>query len=212
MGKAVPQTSGLVRSSDEAGEGTRVRGIVLAAGAGERMGGPKAILLVGGEPLARAHARRLREGGCEEIVIVTRAELAERFAGDGVAVASSAPDPAGSLAIGLGALAGGDEDVVVVTPVDAWPARAETIRALVDAVRAGAEAATPRYAGKGGHPVAIRVRALGAFREGPRPLREVLASLGGARVRVEVEDAGIAKDLDTPEDVVRETGAAPRFG
>ena len=44
-----------MRKGDEASAGTlpTLAGIVLAAGAGERMGGPKALLLVQGEPLAR---------------------------------------------------------------------------------------------------------------------------------------------------------------
>jgi molybdenum cofactor cytidylyltransferase len=203
----------------------RLSGVVLAAGAGVRMGGPKALLLLEGEPLAAVHARRLREAGCGRIVIVTRRELVaqvEGFAGGALVVASEAPDPAGSLAVGLGALALAGGDAIVVTPVDAWPARAETIARLVEAVEAGAEAATPRHEGKGGHPVVIRVRAMGAAGEmretgqaaysaSPRPLRDVLAALGDARVRVDVDDPSIAIDLDTPEDVRAITGEAPSF-
>jgi CTP:molybdopterin cytidylyltransferase MocA len=186
-------------------------GIVLAAGAGERMGGPKALLLVDGEPLARVHARRLREAGCGRVVIVTRAELVETFAGDGLAVASGAPDPAGSLAVGLGAIGAGRDEILVVTPADAWPARVETIARLVEAVLGGAEAATPRYEGAGGHPVVLRARTLEGFGRAPRPLRDVLAALGQGRVRVEVDDPAVAADLDTPEDVLEATGAGPRF-
>jgi CTP:molybdopterin cytidylyltransferase MocA len=187
----------------------RVSGVVLAAGAGERMGGPKALLVIDGELLARAHARRLREAGCAHVVIVTRAELAHRFEHDGQVAVSSAPDPAGSLAIGLRALAPSPEDIVVVTPVDAWPGRVETIALLVAAVRDGADAATPSRAGRGGHPVAVRARVLEA--DVPRPLRDALADLGPLRVRLEVDDPGVAIDLDTPDDVKRVTGAPPRF-
>ena len=138
----------------------RLSAIVLAAGAGQRMGGPKAILVVSGEPLARVHARRLREAGCGGVVIVTRAELATRFVRDASVAVSGAPDPAGSLAIGLRALAPSPQDLVVITPVDAWPARVETIAQLVRAVRQGAEAATPLREGRGGHPVVVRARVL----------------------------------------------------
>jgi CTP:molybdopterin cytidylyltransferase MocA len=190
----------------------RVSAIVLAAGAGTRMGGPKALLLVDGEPLARVHARRLRDAGCAKVVIVTRPELVAAFAGDGTAVASTAPDPAGSLAVGLAVLASVDpEEILLVTPVDAWPARVETMTRLIERVVAGADAATPSYRGRGGHPVAIRMRALGGGEGAPRPLRDVLAALGEARVRVEVDDPAVTADLDTPEDVVAATGAAPRF-
>jgi molybdenum cofactor cytidylyltransferase len=190
----------------------RLGGIVLAAGAGERMGGPKALLVVEGEPLARLHAQRLRAAGCEPIVLVTRSEIADRFAADAAIAISSAPDPAGSLAIGLRLISPlAPDDVLVITPVDAWPVRRETIARLVEAVRAGAEAATPRYEGRGGHPVVVRGHALAGYAKTPLPLREVLAALEGARSWVAVDDPAVAVDLDTPADVVRLTGCAPRF-
>jgi CTP:molybdopterin cytidylyltransferase MocA len=157
---------------------------------------------------------RLREAGCEDVVLVTRPELAPRLAHDARVASSSAPDPAGSLAIGLRALGAAADDLVVVTPVDAWPARVETIRRLVDVVLGGAEAATPRYAGRGGHPVVLRSRALAPFADAsrpPPPLRDLLAALGEARTRVDLDDPAITVDLDTPEDVARATGAPPVF-
>ena len=43
------------------------------------------------------------------------------------------------------------------------------------------------------------------------PLRDVLASLGAARARVEVDDPAVAIDLDAPDDVLLATGSPPRF-
>jgi CTP:molybdopterin cytidylyltransferase MocA len=197
-----------------AGGEERLIAIVLAAGAGTRMGGPKARLVIDGEPLAVLHARRFRDAGCAQVVSVTRRELALWLAswlGPGRIAISEAPDPAGSLAIGLAAFPPHDEDVLVITPVDALPARAATIAALVATVRAGAEAATPVYAGRGGHPIAARARALAGLAAAPRPLRDVLAALGPRRARVEVDDPAVTIDLDTPDDVARVTGAPPRF-
>ena len=51
--------------------------IVLAAGEGLRMGGPKALLVVDGQPLVTAHVQRLREAGCRPIVVVVRAAIAD---------------------------------------------------------------------------------------------------------------------------------------
>jgi molybdenum cofactor cytidylyltransferase len=190
----------------------RLGGIVLAAGAGERMGGPKALLAVEGEPLARLHVRRLREAGCERLVLVTRSEIADRFAADAAIAISSAADPAGSLAVALRLFFPLEpDDVFVITPVDAWPVRVETIARLVEAVRSGAEAATPRYERRGGHPVVVRGRVLAGYEKTPLPLRDVLGALEGARARVSVDDPAVAVDLDTPEDVVRLTGCTPRF-
>lgn len=185
--------------------------VVLAAGSGGRMGGPKARLLVGDAPLALLHVRRLREARARGIVVVARPDDVAWLAGLGVdAVASSAPNPAGSLAVGVRALAPGE--TVLVTTVDTLPARVATIEALRARVAAGARAATPVHAGSGGHPVVVRADVLDAYRRGdPPPLRDVLAALGDERARVEVDDAAVVGDLDTPEDVVRLTGAAPRF-
>jgi CTP:molybdopterin cytidylyltransferase MocA len=188
----------------------RLSGIVLAAGAGERMGGPKALLVIEGEPLARVHTQRLAEAGCAPIVLVTRGELAGRFAADAMVAVSTAPDPAGSLAVGLGALRLDPDDVLVITPVDAWPACTETIGRLIEAVRGGADAATPTLEGKGGHPVVLRASVLLGYRDAPRPLRDVLNALP-RRVRIVVDDPAITVDLDTPEDVERMTGQGPVF-
>jgi hypothetical protein len=43
------------------------------------------------------------------------------------------------------------------------------------------------------------------------PLRDCLAALGDARVRVEVQDIAVGVDLDTPEDVVALSRAGPIF-
>lgn len=45
-------------------------GLVLAAGAGRRFGGPKAAAWLGGERLVDRAVRILREGGCPRVVVV----------------------------------------------------------------------------------------------------------------------------------------------
>ena len=55
----------------------KTAGIVLAAGASQRMGFPKALLRgADGVPLAARQARLLRAGGCEPVVVVVGAEAA----------------------------------------------------------------------------------------------------------------------------------------
>jgi nicotine blue oxidoreductase len=202
--------------------------ILLGAGDGTRMGGSKACLVIEGEPLAKLHARRVREVGCAPVILVTRPEVAPLFApplfpGFRV-VGSTADDQAGSLAVGLCAaelhappsLPSGAEpctgdSIVLITPVDALPARVQTITLLLAAVRGGWDAATPCHRGRGGHPVAARARVLSEAGVRSVPLRDLLATLGGRRLRVDVEDDAIGTDLDTPADVRAITGAPPRF-
>jgi molybdenum cofactor cytidylyltransferase len=50
-----------------------VAGILLAAGAGSRLGQPKATVDVGGRPLADRGAALLRAGGTRPVIVVTGA-------------------------------------------------------------------------------------------------------------------------------------------
>ncbi len=191
----------------------RLIALLLGAGRGERMGGPKALLMIEGEPLYLQHARRAREAGFTDVVLVTNREVAGVLPPDaGVRlVISEEAETSGSLARGCSALGGAE--LVLVTPVDAVPATARTIELLFQAIRDGAEAATPRFEGRGGHPVVCRRDVLLPYL-GERPfptLRDRLASLGERRHRVDVVDPNVVLDLDQPEDVRVLTGAGPVF-
>jgi CTP:molybdopterin cytidylyltransferase MocA len=197
---------------------------VLAAGAGKRIGGPKALLewpRPGGgvRPLAIAHAeeRLLAESG--NVLVVTRKPVVAtllRYVVPGVdLLASDAADdlgPAGSLAFAEPRL--GDAETVVVTPVDTPPAKAETVAKLVEALRANPAliAARPVCHGRAGHPVVLRRVALVRYREpSPPPLRDLLHELGDACAGVEVADPTVLLDLNTPADVMGALRTLPRF-
>jgi molybdenum cofactor cytidylyltransferase len=121
--------------------------IVLAAGAGKRLGGPKALLEwtergAAPVPLAVAHAEaRLRAESSRVLVVTRRAVMGSllAFARPGLdLIASDAADevgPAGSLACAAPRV--GEVDAVVITPVDTVPASAETVRALLTALEGG---------------------------------------------------------------------------
>lgn len=178
------------------------------------MGGPKAWLLIEGKPLLLLHVERARAAGCDPVVVVVSDErIASVVSGiSGIVLAvSRAPDQAGSLAIGVRALTARHESAVLVTPVDALPAKLSTIALLFDALAGGAQAATPLHRTRGGHPIACRLGVLVGDRAHSLSLRERLAALGQARVRVEVDDAAVSSDLDTPADVLAVTGAGPTF-
>jgi molybdenum cofactor cytidylyltransferase len=197
--------------------------LVLAAGKGVRVGGPKALLLVDGLPLVKAHVEA-RLTDCDRVVVVTRAAIAASLATSRCAagsprvqvVLSEAPDdegPAGSIAaaVAQGALAGAT--LVLVTPVDVRPAATRTIELLFEAIDDRHTAA--RFAH--GHPIACRADVLRAayvpaFDQSPPPLREVLRALGDAvRVVADAGDRAVHEELDEIDDVIRATGAPPRF-
>ena len=118
--------------------------IVLAAGIGARLGGPKALLRVGpgeGMPLVEAQCRDRLEAESARAIAVVRADVAAlvgdrlRAAGAEVVVSCAADGdgPAGSLAAAAAYLADEAIRAAIVTPVDVR-VRAATVRALVDAL------------------------------------------------------------------------------
>lgn len=191
--------------------------IVLAAGAGRRMGIPKASLVTGGRSLLDHHALRLAELGCHRIALVVPPAIAAAL-GDRPRAAGAflvpvvSQSPAESLAAGIQALAIAREpgEVVVVTPVDLLPPGAPTLEKLLGALLdhdcdPSALAATPTYRGRGGHPVVVRRAVLAEHLSAPTPppLRDILRRIEreGGRRRIEVTDPRILGDLDTPADL-----------
>lgn len=210
---------------------TRAITIVLAAGKGERLGGPKALLAwpaasKGGpeRPLAIAHADARLAAESARVLVVARTPVIQALlphVRPGVdLVATTAADelgPAGSLAVAAARL--GDADAVIVTPVDVPPVSGATVAQLLARLAAEAPAGTepplavrPRHHGRGGHPVVIRPEGLARYLEpDPPPLRDHLRALGPRCVDEEVDDPAVLLDLNTPLDVLRAIGGPPRF-
>lgn len=218
--------------------------IVLAAGRGVRLGGPKALFAYPVEPgrevpLAAAHAERRRAAESDQVLIVTRANIAAALARhapglEAEVVVSSAPDedgPAGSIQAAWRHLGGAGVDArsgtsaaaqrVVITPVDCPPAQPGTVRALLDALTEHPDllATRPRCGPRRGHPVVLRLTALAPFgAERPPPLRDLLRELGDQVADVDVTDPTVLLDLDRPDDQLAwaqsqglEMAGPPRF-
>lgn len=198
-------------------ERSDVVAVVLAAGRGRRIGGPKALLSFSIDgvrlPLAAAHARRF--AFCRRVLVVTRADIAEVLRREVVdlgaeLIVSRAPDelgPAGSLSAAAGAIDGAGS--VLVTPVDCPPVSRAALDALLGAFSAApdAVAARPLYRGRRGHPVVLGSPVWGPYRHHSRPLRDVLREWRERVIDVPVDDPGVLADIDTPQDLA----AAPRF-
>ena len=142
-----------------------VHGLLLAAGAGRRMGQPKALVSDdAGSWLVRG-VTTLREGGCDRVTVVLGAE-AERARPllDGLAVHVVVADDwaegmGASLRAGLRSLAGSSDEGVVVSLVDLPDLVPEVVRRVVaQAVTTGdgtAALARASYDGTPGHPVLL---------------------------------------------------------
>ena len=117
--------------------------IVIASGAGVRIGGPKALLVAAPheEPLVVAQCRDRLENESIRAIAVVRSDVAEiveplLVALGAEVVVSRAPDaegPAGSIAAAAAHLADTAFRAALVTPVDVR-VRPETVRALVSAL------------------------------------------------------------------------------
>ncbi len=126
--------------------------IVLAAGAGERLGGavPKAFALLAGEPLVVRAVRAVAAGGVDRIVVVVSpdrvaevADLLGALEGLSLSIVAGGTSRVESTRLGLASLRGDPADVVIVHDAARPLARRATFRAAIEAVLAGADGASP---------------------------------------------------------------------
>lgn len=199
-----------------------VRGLVLAAGSGTRMGGPKALLRQGGggATLVEHAVDVLLEGGCDGVSIVVGAAAAEvaalltdrmapPSAGSGLDIVTC-PDWAegmgASLRAGLTALAARpDVDAALVTLVDlldVGPAVVERLLAATSEPSRRAQLSRAAYGGQPGHPALIGRDHWGgvvAAAAGDRGARDYYRA--HAHGLVECGDLATGRDADTPADL-----------
>ncbi|ONI66781.1 hypothetical protein BWI15_26645 [Kribbella sp. ALI-6-A] len=137
----------------------RIAGVVLAAGAGRRMGAPKALVRdEQGTAWVVRTSRLLAAGGCTPVLVVVGAAAAQvtaELSGEPVKVVS-APDweqgMGASVRAGLDAL--DPADAVLVVPVDLPGLTAGAVRRI--AAKGGPDALIRAvYAGTPGHPVLL---------------------------------------------------------
>jgi len=202
--------------------------VILAAGAGTRLGGVAKALLVDphGRTFLTAIVESARAVGAEDTVVIVGPPFGDAVAAHarelGARVVVNARPERGmasSVALGFAALAAGDSastdravaevvtsavpkiDAAWLWPVDHPHVRPSTLRSLISALMQH-DAARPVYAGRGGHP--------------PLVARSLFARLaacagldGGARavlaaadtVDIAVDDAGCVRDVDTAADL-----------
>jgi CTP:molybdopterin cytidylyltransferase MocA len=195
-----------------------VAGLVLAAGAGRRYGGPKA-LVPGWLP---DRVRALAEGGCDPVVVVVGAAADRARAlvpvGARVVVAPRWADGMGeSLRSGLDAVEADACDAVLVALVDTPGLTPAAVARLVERSRTASPAravlARAAYRGRPGHPVLLGrshwagVRAVATGDDGARHyLRVHLVE------RVECGDVADGTDVDVPPAVAGSPVVEPSGG
>ena len=184
-----------------------VRALLLAAGQGTRFGGDKLpARLPDGTPIGVAALRNLQQAIGPAIAVVRPhdAPLAEVFRNEGatVVIAKRADEGMGaSFAAGVARIP--ENHAIVVALADMpWIAPA-TIVLVAEALRAGARIAAPCYQGKRGHPVgfAPSLREALLALTGDEGARGVLARHADEIVRIDVNDDGVLRDVDRPDDI-----------
>ena len=173
------------------------------------MGAPKALLDAAGVTFASRLVETLARGGCHPVVVVGAskggrvAEEVERGPGELVVNPGGLGGQIGSLCAALDHLGGLADPpaAVAFTPVDNPAVAPETVRCLVEAWRrSNAAIVLPRYGDRRGHPVVADMNIASEFRAAglPEGARTVVRRDPGRVLEVEVDDPGVADDLDTP--------------
>lgn len=185
-------------------------GLILAAGASSRMGYPKALLRLEGETILERLIRTF-DAVCESTWVVLGHDADRIRAGLTHPVAARFvlnPEPErgqlSSLRCGLEAI-GESAEAVMFTPVDHPLIARSTVEALRRAVEQSPERpllAIPRHGGRRGHPVCLDARLMPSFFGLPPAgtARDVIRAHSSGALYVDVDDPGILRDVDTPED------------
>ncbi|MEV4532854.1 nucleotidyltransferase family protein [Asanoa sp. NPDC049518] len=182
-------------------------GLVLAAGAGRRYGGPKALIRRDGLLLVERAVESARKGGLDPVYVVVGAAAdrvrAEADLGDAVLVDN--PDwetgMGSSLRAGLAALAGTDAEAAAVLLVD-MPGVTPAAIVRVTAAAGPGTLAMGGYADRRGHPVVLgRAHWAGVAETaaGDAGARAYLRAHGAEVAVVPCGDVADDTDLDTPE-------------
>ncbi len=189
---------------------TSVTAVILAAGRSTRMGSPKALLPLAGTTflgrLMRVYDRLalpLRvvlgpdwEAMVDQQPVPEQALLVNRRPEMG---------PLSSLRIALEALSP-DTSGILLHPVDHPLVAEETIRRLVQAhIEQPGKILIPVFVGTPGHPTLFPSRLFRELREAPleEGARSVVLADSARIVRLDTEDAGVLRNIDTPEDYDR---------
>lgn len=210
-----------MRNTNSAGQpglaGRGVCGVVLAAGAGTRLGlGPKALLPYRGRPLVESVANTLLDGGCQEVVVVLGAGASEVQAAASLDRFGVVDNPDWQTGMGSSFLLGNQSadpaHHLLVALVDQPGLTPETVARLLGRHQPGRITAAayrrrgPSDSGAGqlrrGHPLLIDAslrEAVCTTVTGDAGARSFLRSHPDLVDEVDCSDQSSGEDLDTPD-------------
>ncbi|MGF1663193.1 MAG: NTP transferase domain-containing protein [Kineosporiaceae bacterium] len=192
-----------------------VAGLVLAAGAGRRLGAPKATVRLGGRRLVDRQVGVLLAAGCDPVVAVLGAVVVDVPRAVVVVNPEWATGMGTSLAAGLRRLAGEAPaaPAVAVVLVDQPRVSADAVRRTAGALLAsGGPAAQATYGGRPGHPVVLARPVwdeVARSARGDTGARGWLAEHATRVLLVPCDGLGDDGDLDTVADLDRASRDEP---
>lgn len=188
-----------------------VAGLVLAAGSGRRIGGPKALLRYDGATLVEHAVRTLAGAGCEQVLVVLGAGADQVQDSADLAAARVHVNQAwstgvgSSLRAGLTAAAKTAAEAVLVVPVDMPGLTVEALRRVAvlphpDALVCGT------FDGRRSHPMLLgrsHWSGISTLARADVDVRPYLLARTGEVAEVACDDVARPDDIDTPEDAAR---------
>lgn len=190
--------------------GSSFAAVVPAAGRASRFGGRKLLADVAGAPLLQRTLESLLQAAVERVIVVIRG--GDVFEGvpaldDPRVTIVGNPDPERGMfsSIQAGLAAAPDDVPVLVIPADMPFVAAATVAAVAAHAATTGTVVIPVHDGRRGHPIALpaRLREGLLARDPSISLKAALAALDAPIALVDVADAGILHDVDTPADLSR---------
>jgi molybdenum cofactor cytidylyltransferase len=185
-----------------------ISAVLIAAGESTRMGRPKPLLPWHGVPLVEYQTAALVGAGVTEVVVVVGHQhelVAPHVRGPGVRHVVNRDYRLGKTgSIKAGARSVDAEAAVILLLAVDQPRPSEIISTVVDAhLQADALVTSPRYEGRGGHPLVFSADLRGeleAISEEGEGVREVFRAHRAAVNEVSVDDPIVCLDLNSPEE------------
>ena len=178
-------------------------GVILAAGASQRLGQPKSLVAVGKTTLVGLAFQKLAKAGCSPILIVTRSELSVQImqaAIGSTVIVNSAPEEGrtGSIQCGILSLAGDKGRMprrVIIAPVDRPGWTVEHVKSLLLTESSSTLASN----GRRGHPLLLDSDAIQSVLAAPTQssLRDLVSF-----DEVAVDGPLLGLNIDQPDDLI----------
>ena len=183
---------------------------MTAAGGSTRMGRPKPLLEWQSVPLVRFQIDGLLDAGAHEVVVVLGHEsnlVARHVSGDGVRSVVNADYKHGKTTSVLRGILSADPEAtdLLLLAVD-QPRPAWVVKKVIEwHIEKGALITSPRYQGRGGHPLMFSATLRGeleSITDEGQGVREVFDVHRGEVNEVMFDDPIVRLDLNTPEEYV----------